>query len=338
MSTPTEGRGRILLAEDDAVLRRSYVRQLKRAGYDVEDVEDGASAAWHLRGERFDVLLSDISMPGVGGMELLNLAREGDDDLPIVLMTAQPTADTAILALERRVLRYLVKPFQQEELERVLDEAVRMRRLANVKREAEALVREHVRQADVASTMFVAAIDQLWMAYQPIVSWPQRRVYAYEALVRSDAEMKNPAVLLQAAETLGRVHELGRTVRRQVATRVAGTENSLLFFVNLHPQDLTDDELYAPDAPLSYVAKRVVLEITERASLAAIDNLAGRLVRLRAIGYRIALDDLGAGYAGLTSFARAAARDRQARHGAHSRPRSRRGPAQAGLQFDYALR
>lgn len=302
MLTPTGGRGRILLAEDDEGLRSSYLRQLKRAGYDVEDVEDGASAAWHLRAERFDVLLSDISMPGIDGMELLKLAREADDDLPIVLMTALPTAETAIRALERRVLRYLVKPFRQEELEAVLDEAVRMRRLANVKREAEAIVREHVRQSDLAATLFAAAIDQLWMAYQPIVSWSPRRVYAYEALVRSDAGMKNPAELLHAAESLGRVHELGRVVRRQVATRVAGTENSLLFFVNLHPQDLIDEELYAADAPLSYVANRVVLEITERASLAAIDDLPGRLQRLRALGFRIALDDLGAGYAGLASF------------------------------------
>ncbi|HEX4460258.1 MAG TPA: response regulator, partial [Polyangia bacterium] len=90
MSTST-GRGRILLAEDDAGLRRSYVRLLKRAGFEVEDVEDGASAAWQLRGDRFDALLSDISMPGVDGMELLKLAREADEELPIVLMTAQPT-------------------------------------------------------------------------------------------------------------------------------------------------------------------------------------------------------------------------------------------------------
>jgi GAF domain-containing protein len=83
---------------------------------------------------------------------------------------------------------------------------------------------------------------------------------------------------------------------------VAGTDSALFFFVNLHPQDLTDDELYAADSPLSYVATRIVLEVTERASLVEIDDLAGRLQRLRALGYRIALDDLGAGYAGLNSF------------------------------------
>jgi len=74
--------------------------------------------------------------------------------------------------------------------------------------------------------------------------------------------------------------------------------------VNLHPVDLEDEDLYDPAAPLSRVAPRVVLEITERASLSDVPELASRLARLRALGFRIAVDDLGAGFAGLASFAR----------------------------------
>jgi EAL domain-containing protein (putative c-di-GMP-specific phosphodiesterase class I) len=65
---------------------------------------------------------------------------------------------------------------------------------------------------------------------------------------------------------------------------------------------LLDPDLYDPEAPLSASAERVVLEITERASLDSLPNLAARVGQLRAMGYRIALDDLGAGYAGLSSF------------------------------------
>src|SRR5262249_40272272 len=75
-----------------------------------------------------------------------------------------------------------------------------------------------------------------------------------------------------------------------------------LVFVNLHPSDLLDDDLYAEDAALSAHAKRVILEITERAPLDQISELKGRLAKLQALGYRIALDDLGAGYSGLASF------------------------------------
>jgi EAL domain-containing protein (putative c-di-GMP-specific phosphodiesterase class I) len=67
--------------------------------------------------------------------------------------------------------------------------------------------------------------------------------------------------------------------------------------------ELADDSLVAPDAPLSRHAGRVVLEITERAPLEQIQGVAARVGQLRALGYRIAVDDLGAGYAGLTSFA-----------------------------------
>jgi EAL domain-containing protein (putative c-di-GMP-specific phosphodiesterase class I) len=74
-------------------------------------------------------------------------------------------------------------------------------------------------------------------------------------------------------------------------------------FVNLHARDLVDDSLFHPDSPLSKVAHRVVLEITERASLEEVKDVRARVADLRSLGYRIAIDDLGAGYAGLTSFA-----------------------------------
>ena len=67
--------------------------------------------------------------------------------------------------------------------------------------------------------------------------------------------------------------------------------------------ELDDDSLISADAPLSRHAARVVLEITERAPLEKIRDVTARVAQLRALGYRIAVDDLGAGYAGLTSFA-----------------------------------
>jgi EAL domain-containing protein (putative c-di-GMP-specific phosphodiesterase class I) len=74
-------------------------------------------------------------------------------------------------------------------------------------------------------------------------------------------------------------------------------------YVNLHSKDFDDEELYSPTAPLTRFAAGVVLEITERDSLDGIVNIKSRLQKLRDLGYRLAIDDLGAGYAGLTSFA-----------------------------------
>jgi EAL domain-containing protein (putative c-di-GMP-specific phosphodiesterase class I) len=151
---------------------------------------------------------------------------------------------------------------------------------------------------------FSAALEQLWMATQPIVSWPERTILAYETLVRTDEPtLRNPVDLFDVAERLGRVTELGRAIRRLVARLIPEAPASALVFVNLHPTDLEDDELLSDDGVLSRFAPKIVLEITERATLESIPGLSKRIARLREIGFRIAVDDLGAGYAGLSNFA-----------------------------------
>jgi hypothetical protein len=101
-------------------------------------------------------------------------------------------------------------------------------------------------------------------------------------------------------EQLGAVHALGRRVRRLVAQIIDTARPEQRFFVNLHPMDLADPDLYDVDSPLSRHAHRVVLEITERTSLESVPDIAGRLAALRAMRFRIAIDDLGAGYAALS--------------------------------------
>ncbi len=150
---------------------------------------------------------------------------------------------------------------------------------------------------------FERALQRTWLAYQPIVRFRTRDTFAYEALLRSkDPAFADTHALLDVAETLGRMAELGRHVRRQVATTMATGVVSQMF-VNLHPYELLDEQLYAPDAPLSRFAHRIVLELTERTRLEEVHDVKHRVSRLRALGYRVAVDDAGAGYAGLTSIA-----------------------------------
>jgi EAL domain-containing protein (putative c-di-GMP-specific phosphodiesterase class I) len=147
------------------------------------------------------------------------------------------------------------------------------------------------------------ALESLWIAYQPIVSWSRKHVYAFEALLRSgEPALPNPGAVLEAAERLGRLADVGRAVRDRVAEAVA-TAPADHVFVNLHTHDLLDDALYSTSAPLSRCADRIVLEITERATLEGVQDTRTRIAALRKLGFRIAVDDLGAGYAGLSSFA-----------------------------------
>src|SRR5580704_8952868 len=142
------------------------------------------------------------------------------------------------------------------------------------------------------------------MAYQPIVQATTGSVFGYEALLRSeDPALSDPSAFLDAAERLGRVYDVGRAVRCKASEPMHRVPLPALLFVNLHAIDLTDETLTSPTAPLTAIASRVVLEITERASLESIDDVPSRVARLRELGFRIAIDDLGAGYSGLTSVA-----------------------------------
>jgi EAL domain-containing protein (putative c-di-GMP-specific phosphodiesterase class I) len=117
-----------------------------------------------------------------------------------------------------------------------------------------------------------------------------------------EASLPHPGAVLSAAERLGRLDDLGRRVRSLSATAFACAPDDAMLLVNLHTQDLLDEELYAPQSPLSKIASRVILEVTERSTIDDVKDVSTRMDVLRRQGFRIAIDDLGAGYAGLASF------------------------------------
>jgi EAL domain-containing protein (putative c-di-GMP-specific phosphodiesterase class I) len=146
-------------------------------------------------------------------------------------------------------------------------------------------------------------METMWIAVQPIVDAARQRVFGYEALMRaSEPSLPNPGAILDAAERLDRVQELGRRVRFLAAEAFQDAPRETVLFVNLHTQDLLDPLLYETSSPLAALSQRVVLEITERSAIDDVKDIQSRVSVLRKRGFRIAIDDLGAGYAGLASF------------------------------------
>jgi len=296
---------KVLLVDDDAAVRNALRRVLEHRGYRVFPCSSGGEALEQLANGGFDAMVSDVRMPGMSGLKLLRAVREHDLDLPVILVTGNPDLASATEAVEYGAFQYLIKPVQSDRLDEAVDRAAAVGRMARVKREyVEEYGSSTFRVGDRAgiSATLDRAFGTLWVAYQPIVHARDGELFAYEALMRSDEpDLPNPQAVLKAAERVDRLHHLGETMRRLTAVDLAATTHSI-FFVNLHPEDLIDETLFEESAPLTPFAKRVVLEITERASLEHIGSLRDRVARLRALGFRIALDDLGAGYAGLTSF------------------------------------
>ena len=143
----------------------------------------------------------------------------------------------------------------------------------------------------------------LHMHFQPIV-YPDRARFGYEALLRStEKSLPHPGAILDAAERLERTGKLGAAIRTHVARVFAAAPPERgVVFVNLHINDLFDKSLTSPFAPLTKIASRVVLEITERSSLDGLGDLRYRVAELRERGYRIAIDDLGGGHARMGSL------------------------------------
>lgn len=297
-------RARVLLVDDDADVRRSLARQLRGRGYYVDVAPGGREAIDYVDQTSYDVIISDVKMPTMDGIELLQVVRRHDLNVPVVLLTGAPTLDTAVQAFEFGAFHYLAKGSDVVELERVVDRAARWRR-QRTPSDSSSLRPSHTSTRPSHRESFDRCLDGLWIAYHPIVDVTRRMVFGHEALLRStEPSLPHPASVLESAKRQGRLDELGRWIRCLAARPFSGRgEECGLLFVNLHVTDLADPQLTDPDAPLSKIADRVVLEITERSSLDEVRNTRSRVAALREMGFRIAVDDMGSGYAGLTSFA-----------------------------------
>jgi EAL domain-containing protein (putative c-di-GMP-specific phosphodiesterase class I) len=300
-------RGLVLVVDDEEAVLRLYARALGAAGFEVKPVSDSREAAKAIVEGEFDVIVSDISMPELDGLQLLRKAREHDLDIPVILMTGAPALATAVKAVEVGALRYLVKPFHMTTLVEAVDEAVNLRRLAKAKREALELLGESTKligdRAGLEAS-FARAVQGLHIVYQPIVRWSTRSVYGYEALVRSrEASLPDPYSLFDAADRLNAHQALGRAIRARVIEPIDALTSGQALFVNIHANELLDDSLFDDTSPLARHSDRIVIEITERDALDGVKDARARVQRLKDRGFRIAIDDLGAGYAGLTSFA-----------------------------------
>jgi PAS domain S-box-containing protein len=308
-TAPRPGRAapRALVVDDDELVRRTIGRVLSKSGCEVVLAGSGREAVTAISAASFDVVISDVHMPDGNGLDLLRSIRRVDLDIPVIMATGVPDVASAAEALEYGAFRYLTKPVDGDELVRLVKHATRVHALARLRREAMSaagMVSKLAADRAGLEVRFESAFDSLWLAYQPIVDARTGAVLGVEALLRSeDAAMATPDAMLDAAAKLGRMPALGRRIRARATDGFSPAPNHLMLFVNLLPDELFDPELLAADSPLMAVANRVVLEITERAALRVSPELTKRIQRLRAVGYRLAVDDIGAGYSGLTSFA-----------------------------------
>jgi EAL domain-containing protein (putative c-di-GMP-specific phosphodiesterase class I) len=307
LSQPIAGsRRRVLVIDDEPAVVKALGMLLEKKGFAVSTASSAREALSVLERTKFDVILTDIIMPEVSGVELLRELRRHDLDVPVVLMTAGPTLDSALEAIAYGAQQYLLKPVEPDELVVALGRAAAIGELGRMQRSALASTREDALPYGDRSTLegvLTRAFGTITVAFQPIVSLHGQQLFGYEALMRCDETLFAAyGQLLAAADRVGWRGSLERTIYQRIANSCAELPEGALLFVNIHPHDATDGLLVGSKAPLEPIARQVVLEVSEHVTAAELDSLAKAAPRLRGAGYRIAVDDLCTGPAGLAAF------------------------------------
>jgi DNA-binding NtrC family response regulator len=138
-SSLVTAKGRILVVDDEANARNALAEILREEGYSVETAADGFKGLARFHEFSPDLVLSDLKMPGMDGVELLGKVREVEATLPVIVMTAYGAVDTAVRAMRAGAIDYLTKPINTDELLLVADRALEQVRL---RRETQALRRQ----------------------------------------------------------------------------------------------------------------------------------------------------------------------------------------------------
>ena len=130
MSHFPEDRPRILVVDDEKVIREMLADFLGMEGYIVRTAEDGASALGELEKGHYDLVISDLKMPRMGGIALLDEIGKTAPDALTVIMTGFGTVETAIDAMKRGAYDYVLKPFKLDEVVHVVQRGIEKQRMA----------------------------------------------------------------------------------------------------------------------------------------------------------------------------------------------------------------
>ena len=209
---------RILIVDDEDTIRLVLAKYLRTRGFEVATAESGDAALETLAGARFDLMLCDVRMPGLSGVELVRPALERDPDLGIVILSAVNDAPTATEAMANGVLDYLTKPIELQDLHRAVTRALHTRTVRREQRRVESAIRDEVnaRTQEIerdkvalqdASVTMLESIVMAMEAKDPFLRGHSARVAALAASI-ADYMGLTPDVV-EDIRIAGRLHDVG---------------------------------------------------------------------------------------------------------------------------------
>jgi putative two-component system response regulator len=218
-SRSTETRPRVLVVDDEVPITSAISRFLRTRGYEVETAASGNAALEWLEVETFSLVLCDVRMPGMSGVEVVSRALAVDQDLAVMMLTGVNDAPTATDALSRGALDYLLKPVELTDLEQAIERALHKRGLLIERRNVERMIREEVasRTAELVEEQRVLRELSLGTVQALINAMEAKDIYLRghsERIAELGAsiadELGLPADTVENVRLAGRLHDVGK--------------------------------------------------------------------------------------------------------------------------------
>jgi len=176
---------RILVADDDDIALDVVSMLLSREGYSVVPVKDGLEAIDRLRREEFHLVITDLMMPGAGGIEVLKYASRSNAEIAVVILTAYGTLDTTLEAIKEGAYDYLTKPFRTQEISIIAERAYQRALLIADNRDLKRSLRDTYRDMEIIKTVAASGNPEVTTA------WLERieRLRTMNVLLAGEAEV-----------------------------------------------------------------------------------------------------------------------------------------------------
>ena len=205
-NSPESNSARLLIVDDERSVRVSMREFLKLRGYDVDEAGSGQEALAALERGVYDLMVLDIIMPGMNGMEVMRRARQMRPDLLIVVLTAHANVDSAITAVKSNVTDYLIKPCKLDDLELTISRALqerrrelRRRQLFNMVTEAMDTLRQTEETPDPSFPAPVLARSGHFLRVGPLALDRQKRLATVASDPARTVELTESEVAILAA-------------------------------------------------------------------------------------------------------------------------------------------
>jgi two-component system response regulator PilR (NtrC family) len=163
-------KNRIIVVDDEKAMRDFLKIMLAKEGYDVRTMASGDKALEYCKSNPFDLVITDVKMPGMSGVEFLKALRQFDDEVPVIMITAYASVDTAIEAMKAGAYDYFTKPFNVDEIKLDIRKALNFREL---KRENRLLKKDLKSRYDFAN--FIGTSPAMARTYGLIISVAKTR-------------------------------------------------------------------------------------------------------------------------------------------------------------------